>query len=64
VLQHLYRALRAKPQFTPYSLRTLRENARFSGAKAERELGYQRRPLLQTLRDLITWRRGARIPAV
>ncbi len=63
VMQHLYRTLRARPQFTPYSLRTLRENARFSGAKAQRELGYQRRPLLQTLRDLITWRRGAQIPA-
>ena len=56
--QHIYRLAHLKPQFTPYALRTLRENARFSSEKARRELGFQTRPLLETTRDLLTWRQS------
>ena len=53
--QHIYRLAHIKPQFTPYALRTLQENARFSSEKARRELGFQTRSLLETTRDLLTW---------
>lgn len=56
--QHIYRLAHIKPQFTPYALRTLHENARFSSEKARRELGFQTRSLLETARDLLTWRQS------
>ncbi len=56
VMQHVYRLTKTTPQFTPYSLRTISENARFSSAKARRELGYRSRPFVETVRDLLTWR--------
>lgn len=56
VMQHVYRMTKATPQFTLYSLRTLADNAHFSSAKAARELNYHARSLLDTARDLLTWR--------
>ena len=40
--------------FTPYSLRTLATNARYSTAKARAELSYSPRPLKQTIHDMVT----------
>lgn len=57
MMQHVYRWVRTTPRFTPYSLSTLRENALFSSAKAREELGFEPRPLGETIRDLLTWRR-------
>ncbi len=58
VMQHVYRLTKMTPQFTPYSLRTISENARFSSAKAREELGYRSRPFAETIRDLLTWQRA------
>ncbi len=40
---------------TPYSLYTLGSNGHFSHEKADRELGYTVRPLVQTLADTAAW---------
>lgn len=49
------RLLRIKPVFTPYSVAVLFSNANASCEKAARELGYQPRPLIETLRDTMDW---------
>jgi dihydroflavonol-4-reductase len=46
---------RFKPRFTLYSLRTVQDNCVISCGKAERELGYQRRSLQETLADTVQW---------
>lgn len=43
------------PLYSPYSLYTLRSNGLFSHEKASIELGYQTRPILETLKDLKSW---------
>ena len=48
---------RRKPLFTPYALRVVRENGRFSHDKAARELGYAPRELYETLEDTVEWLR-------
>jgi dihydroflavonol-4-reductase len=55
-----YRLTHAKPRFTPYSLVTLRSNSIISHAKADKDLGYQPRPLRQALTDTIQWFREHR----
>jgi dihydroflavonol-4-reductase len=44
-----------RPLFTPISIRELDSNPNISYAKANRELGYESRPLEQTLYDTIDW---------
>lgn len=43
------------PLLTSYSLYTLRSNSLFSHDKASRELGYNPRPLKETLTDTVKW---------
>ena len=50
-----YKLRRQPPLYTKYSLFTLDSNANFSNQKARRELGYQPRPLTQTLADTVKW---------
>jgi len=50
-----YKILRQPPLFTAYSIYTLHTNANFSHEKATKELGYNARPILQTLTDTINW---------
>jgi nucleoside-diphosphate-sugar epimerase len=50
-----YRRIKAKPRFTPYSLEVLQSNSNISHAKAERELGYKPRPVLETIADTVRW---------
>jgi dihydroflavonol-4-reductase len=52
---HYYRLTQASPRFTPYSLEVLQSNSVISHAKATRELGYQPRPLYESIRDAIHW---------
>ena len=40
---------------TPYSLYTLGSNGNFSHEKATKELGYQPRPLEETMADIVRW---------
>jgi dihydroflavonol-4-reductase len=45
----------ATPRFTPYSLEVLRSNSNISHSKATHELGYQPRPLYESIRDAVKW---------
>jgi len=55
-LAELYcRASGSRPLFTPISMKELESNPQISHAKASRELGYQPRPLEQTLDDTLNW---------
>lgn len=50
-----YSLAKAMPRFTPYSLEVLRSNSNISHSKATRELGYQPRPLYESIRDAVKW---------
>jgi dihydroflavonol-4-reductase len=50
-----YSHARVNPRFTPYSLEVLRSNSNISHAKATRELGYQPRPLYESIQDAVKW---------
>ena len=50
-----YQVRNLTPLFTRYSLYTLESQARFSNARARRELGYSSRPLDETIRDTVNW---------
>jgi dihydroflavonol-4-reductase len=50
-----YQIRRQTPLYTPYSVYTLSANANFSNQKAIDELGFRTRPMVETLRDTITW---------
>lgn len=43
------------PLYTPYSLYTLSSNSNFSHEKADRELGYKTRPMMETLNDTVAF---------
>ena len=53
-----YQCARKTPVFTLYSLHTLSENSLYSHDKASRELGYNTRPLKETLTDIVSWTRS------
>lgn len=50
-----YRLAKKSPQLTPYAIEVLQSNANISHAKATRELGYQPRPLEETIHDAMHW---------
>ncbi|PWH17091.1 MAG: epimerase [Anaerolineae bacterium] len=50
-----YRLTQRTPRFTPYALEVLQSNCQISHAKASRELGYQPRPLYESIRDTVHW---------
>ena len=50
-----YRITGHKPVFTIYSLRTLRSNSYISHKKATNQLGYNPRPVRQTIQESIEW---------
>ena len=55
ILPHYYRISKKSPLLTPYSIEVLQSNSAISHAKAARELGYNPRPLVDSLRDALTW---------
>lgn len=56
MLTPIYYSITAhKPVFTIYSLRTLRSNSYISHKKATDQLGYDPRPLEQTIRESVDW---------
>ncbi|MBN1872636.1 MAG: NAD-dependent epimerase/dehydratase family protein [Anaerolineae bacterium] len=57
LMQHVYRWTHTIPQYTPYSLHTIYDNAIFSCAKAQAELGYRVRSLRETVTDTLVWRK-------
>ena len=58
-----YKILKQPPLYTSYSLYTLASKTHFSHEKATNELGYQTRPLEETLADTVAWlRQIGRVP--
>lgn len=53
----VYRLTQKTPHLTSYVLDTVRSNSVISHAKAERELGYQPRRLVESLHDTVRWLR-------
>ncbi len=50
-----YRLFHSKPRLTPYSIETLAGNSTISSAKAQQELGFKPRALIETIKDTIDW---------
>jgi dihydroflavonol-4-reductase len=50
-----YRLTHVKPRFTSYSLATITANSNISHSKAYRELGFNPRPLRESLADTVKW---------
>jgi dihydroflavonol-4-reductase len=50
-----YRLAHSRPLLTPYSIETVLGNSAVSSAKAQRELGYTARPLVDSIRDTVRW---------
>ncbi|MFA6587236.1 MAG: NAD-dependent epimerase/dehydratase family protein [Bacilli bacterium] len=44
-----------KPLFTGFSMDCLNENSNYSCERAQKDLGYQRRPLEETMKDTVGW---------
>lgn len=57
------RIRKIRPSITRYSLQTLLSNSHISHAKAAADLGYQPRPLRDTLADTVAWLTGQKKPA-
>ncbi|HHT70404.1 MAG: NAD-dependent epimerase/dehydratase family protein [bacterium] len=55
IMPYYYRLTRTIPQITTYSVLTVAEKCRFLHGKAGRELGYEPRPLLDTIEDTLLW---------
>lgn len=55
IMPWYYRLTRTRPLFTPYSIETVLGNSAISHAKACSELGYQPRPLCETVADTMGW---------
>ncbi len=55
VAELYYKLLNKPPLYTSYSLSTLKSNALFSHAKADRELGYTVTDIKKTLSDTVEW---------
>jgi dihydroflavonol-4-reductase len=54
-----YTLRRKQPRFTRTTLWTMTHHQQISHEKATRELGYQTRPLEETVRDTLAWLRNA-----
>lgn len=50
-----YKITNTKPLFTTYSIKTVRSNSFISHKKATEQLGYNPRPLHETLNDILNW---------
>lgn len=50
-----YKIRKMPPLYTSYSLYTLQSNSNFSHEKATKELGYEPRPIEETLKDTIIY---------
>lgn len=55
VFSKLFDMLKLPPVINEYSIRKLCENCNFSNEKAQKELGFETRPLADSLRDTINW---------
>lgn len=57
-----YKVTRKTPFFTGYSLHTLSQGVAFSHQKATQELGYNTRPLKESLSDIAAWIKQSKEP--
>jgi dihydroflavonol-4-reductase len=56
-----YKLSGSTPRFTNYSLTTLQSNSFISHSKASKELGYDPRPIKQSIEDTFKWFREAKV---
>lgn len=64
IMPPIYRLFHLKPAFTPYSIETVRSNSYISSSKAKNNLGYENRPIRESIQDTITWLRGRKLSPV
>jgi len=50
-----YKLTRTKPRFTRYSIETLISNSNISSEKARQNLGFESRPLTQSIEETVQW---------
>ena len=55
LMEVYYKLAKKPPVFTRYAVRKLCSNCNFSYEKAAKELGYNPRPLDESLRDTVKW---------
>lgn len=55
IAQVAYKITKTKPRFTTYSIDTLHSNANISNNKARTILGYNPRPMKESIKDTIVW---------
>ena len=55
IMERYYKTMNKPAIFTRYAVRKLCSNCNFSYEKAQRELGYNPRPLEQSLKDTLAW---------
>ncbi len=55
VFEKLFELLKLPPMINEYAIRKVSENFNFSNAKAAEELGFEARPLVDSLKDTIAW---------
>lgn len=55
IAEFFYKLFRTRPKFTTYSIKTLLSNSNISSRKAQRELGYKPRNLMDSIRDTVDW---------
>lgn len=55
IMERYYKAMNKPAIFTRYAVRKLCSNCNFSYEKAQRELGYNPRPLEESLKDTLAW---------
>ena len=55
IMERYYKAMNKPAIFTRYAVRKLCSNCNFSYEKAQKELGYNPRPLEESLKDTLAW---------
>ena len=53
--EKVFEIAKLPPMINEYSIRKISENFNFSNAKAMAELGFEPRPLVESLRDTVKW---------
>lgn len=53
--EKVFEIAKLPPMINEYSIRKISENFNFSNAKAAEELGFEPRPLVESLRDTVAW---------
>ena len=53
--EKIFELAKMPPMINEYAIRKISENFNFSNAKAVKELGFEVRPLVESLKDTVKW---------